>query len=97
MTYAYRTGPRTKRDQVLYWAQAEPGSSGSPVFLAATHALVGLHHTGNLRPETFDLTQEQTGEFTNLLGATDAAAIADALRAAGVVHERQVTRFEEER
>ncbi|MEZ4336789.1 MAG: serine protease [Sandaracinaceae bacterium] len=71
VTYQYASGPKTKLSQVLYWAQAEPGSSGSPVFSVATHALAMLHHTG-AAPRALRGDARADGEFTQLLGATDA-------------------------
>ena len=92
--YPYRSGPKTKLDQLLYWAQAAPGSSGSPVFLATTHSLLALHHTGGLSPEDFGLTRDATESFTELLAATEADAIVPLLEAAGVPFERQPSEFD---
>lgn len=87
VTYNYRSGPKTKLFQFVYWAAAEPGSSGSPVFNVYSNAVVGIHHTGGLRPADFGLTDDETQEFTRLLGATDSQALIEALIEAGIEHE----------
>lgn len=88
--YEYTSGRKRKVDQFVYGARAEPGSSGSPVFSATTHVLVGLHHSGGLRPDSFDLAPSDVDEFGSLLGATDSEAIASALEAVGVVFEEEI-------
>lgn len=85
--YVYRDGPKTKEHQVLYAAQAEPGSSGSPVFHWDTGALLAIHHTGGLPPRLFGLDEQATDGFDELLGGTDAEAIAAALDGAGIGYE----------
>jgi len=95
ITYEYPSGPKTKVAQVLYWAQAEPGSSGSPVFSVETNALAMLHHTGGLRPQHFGATEDDTDQFTRLLGATDARALLTWLRGHGVEPEQLDSRFVE--
>lgn len=87
VTYRYTSQTKVKRFQMLYGARAEPGSSGSPVFLVSTHALVALHHTGGLSSAAVGLTEEQTSGFDRLLGATDAEALAEALELHGIEFE----------
>lgn len=85
--YRYASGTKRKVAQLLYGARAEPGSSGSPVFLSGTNALVAVHHTGNLDVEDVGETLERTEGFDRLLGATDAEAIAQALEMHGIEFE----------
>lgn len=91
ITYQYASSAKTKEYQLLYGARAEPGSSGSPVFLGSTNAFVGLHHTGGLTPYDVGLSVEQTSGFDRLLGATDAEAIAQALEMHGIEFEELET------
>lgn len=84
VTYAYRSGSRTKHAQIVYWSRAEGGNSGSPVFALHGHVLVGIHHTGGVTPDMFALTTQETDGFTELLAGTDGAAIADLLDEHGI-------------
>ena len=84
VTYAYGNGDRTKHEQIAYWSRAEGGNSGSPIFALHGHVLVGIHHTGGVKPDLFGLTTADTDGFANLLAGTDGAAIADLLDEHGI-------------
>jgi hypothetical protein len=85
--FNYASGTRTKRDQALYWAHGEGGNSGSPVFLARTHTLVAMHHSGNLRAAEYGFDPATTGGFAVLLAGTDSGALLELLARAGVTVE----------
>ena len=87
--FHYASGARETRDQLLYWADAESGNSGSPLFLDETHTLVALHHSGNLRAAEYGFDPETHGGFGTLLAGTDSEALLALLADAGVTVEAE--------
>jgi V8-like Glu-specific endopeptidase len=87
ITFTYPSGPKRKTDQILYWAAAEPGSSGSPIFSLDLAALVGIHHSGGISPDAIGILPAETDGFTHLLAGSDSEAIASALEAHGIEFE----------